>query len=157
MAALLDRLDRCTGGDAAHDRHRDRPRRIVLGDDRPRLAKIALDDAGVEAAHPAIAPAQAVLDRVGQLDDLDGAGAVGQPPDEATLIQRGNQPVNAGFGAQVQRVLHFVEGRRHAGFGQPLVDEPQEFELFARQHRLWASGRGDPAKPRWRGIIRNKA
>ena len=73
-------------------------------------------------------------DRVGQLDDLDGARPVGQAADEAALFQRRDQPVDAGFGAQVERVLHFVEGGRHARFGQPLVDEAQKLELLAGQH-----------------------
>ena len=70
----------------------------------------------------------------GQLDHFDGARPVGQAADEAALFQRRNQPMDAGFGAQVERVLHFVEGGRHAGFGQPLVDEAQELELLAGQH-----------------------
>ena len=72
----------------------------------------------------------------GQLDHLDGARPVGQAADEAALLQRRDQPVDAGFGAQVERVLHLVEGGRHAGFGQPLVDEAQELELLAGQHRF---------------------
>ena len=69
-----------------------------------------------------------------QLDHLDGAGAVGQPADEAALFQRGDQAVDARFRAQIERVLHFVEGGRHPGLLQPFVDEPQQFELLAREH-----------------------
>jgi hypothetical protein len=42
--------------------------------------------------------------------------------------------VNAGFGAKVQRVLHFVKGRRDTGFLQSLVDKNEQFHLLARQH-----------------------
>ena len=80
--------------------------------------------------------ADAVADRLGQLDHLDRARPVRQAADEAALLQRRDQPVDAGFGAQIERVLHLVEGGRHAGFLQPLVDEAQQLELLAGQHRL---------------------
>src|SRR5262249_43563332 len=40
-----------------------------------------------------------------------------------------------GFRTQVQRVLHLVEGWRHARLLETLMDEAQKFELFSRQHR----------------------
>ncbi len=67
----------------------------------------------------------------GQFDHLDGARPVGQAADEAALFQCGNQPVDAGFGPQVERVLHFIERRGYPRFGQSFVDEAQEFELLA--------------------------
>ncbi len=70
----------------------------------------------------------------GQLDHFDGARTVGQAADEAALLQRRDQAVNAGLGAQVERVLHLVEGGRHAGFLEALVDEAQKLELLAGQH-----------------------
>ena len=73
-------------------------------------------------------------DKLGQLDDLDGAGAIGQAADEAALFQCGDEAVDTGLRAQVERVLHFVEGGRHAGLFQPFVDETQKFILFARKH-----------------------
>ena len=69
-----------------------------------------------------------------QLDDFDGAGAVGQAADEAALLQRRDEAVDSGFRAQVERVLHLVEGGRYAGFFQPFIDETQKFILFARKH-----------------------
>ena len=69
-----------------------------------------------------------------QLDDLDGAGAIGQAADEAALLQRGDEAVDAGLRAQVERVLHLVEGGRYAGLFQPFIDETQKFILFARKH-----------------------
>jgi len=39
------------------------------------------------------------------------------------------------FRTQVKRILHFVEGRRHAGGCEPLVDEHQQLVLFLGQHR----------------------
>ena len=78
--------------------------------------------------------ADALADRLGQLDDFDGARAVRQAADEAALFQSRDQPMDAGFGAQVERILHLVEGRRDAGFLEPLMDETQQLELFPRQH-----------------------
>ena len=40
--------------------------------------------------------------------------------------------MNAGFGAQIERVLHLVEGGRHAGFLEALMDETQQLGLLAR-------------------------
>ena len=127
----LDRLDRRAGGDAAHDRHRDRAAAVVLRA-RPHPAEIALDHARREAARAA--RADAVRDRFGQLDHLDGAGPIGQAADEAALLQRRDEPVNAGFRAQIERILHLVEGRRHTGLLQALVDETQKFGLLSGQH-----------------------
>src|SRR5262249_48369129 len=93
--------------------------------------EVALDHARGEAAR---AGTHALAHRLGQLDDLDGARAIRQPPDEATLLERSDQAVDARFGAQVERVLHLVEGRRHARFLQALMDEAQELELLAGQH-----------------------
>src|SRR6266581_3507577 len=83
----------------------------------------------------AAAPADAVGDRIRKPDHFDRARSVGQPPDEAALLERGDQPVNAGFRAQVERVLHLVEGGGNAALLEPLVNEPQQFQLLARQHR----------------------
>ena len=101
---------------------------------RPRLPSMTL---GVK---PRERPNYAVGDQFRQLDHFDGARPIGQPADEAALFQRGDQPVDAGFRPQVQRVLHLVEGGRYARLLQALVDKPQELGLFARQHRvpLWS-------------------
>ncbi len=100
-------------------------------------AEIALDHARGEAAPVAAA---AMVRHFGQLDHLDGARAIGQPADEAALLQRRDQPVDAGFGAQIERILHLVEGGRHAGFLQAFVDEAQKLELLAGQHRSVSPG-----------------
>jgi hypothetical protein len=42
--------------------------------------------------------------------------------------------MDSGLRGKVERVLHLVEGRRDAGFLQPLVDEEKQFMLLARQH-----------------------
>ena len=65
---------------------------------------------------------------------LDRTRPVREPADEAALLECGNQPVDAGLGAEVERVLHLIEGRRHARLSQPLVDETQKLELLAGQH-----------------------
>jgi hypothetical protein len=88
---------------------------------------VALDHAGREAG---------LFHRLGHLHDLDRARPMRQPPDEAALLQRRDQPVDPGLGAQVQRLLHLVEGRRHAIALHTLVDEFQKIALFAGQHRI---------------------
>src|SRR5512138_3085383 len=128
MAAGLQRLDRRTGGDPAH--HGDGDRTLALvgrGAAGAHLAEIALDYARREAA-----PAAGGRLQLGQLDDLDGAGAVGQAADETALLERRDQAVDARLRAQIERVLHLVEGGRHAAFLQALADEPQKLVLFAR-------------------------
>src|SRR5262249_2996164 len=76
----------------------------------------------------------AVADRVGEADHLDGTGTVGEPPDEAAFLKRRDQAMDAGLGAQVERFLHLVEGRRHAGLLEPLVNEAEQLVLLACQH-----------------------
>ena len=78
---------------------------------------------------------EARRDRIGQPQHFQRARPVGQPADEAALLERRDQPVDAGLRRKVERILHLVEGGRNAGFLQPLVDEQQQFMLLARQHR----------------------
>lgn len=68
------------------------------------VGAVAIDHLWLEAAGE-------TAKALGQLHDLDRAGPVGQPPDEATLLQRRDQAVNAGLRPQVERLLHFVETR----------------------------------------------
>jgi hypothetical protein len=75
-----------------------------------------------------------VTDRLGKLDDLDGARAVRHAPDEAAFLESGDKAVDSRLGTQIERILHLVERRRNPAFLQSLVDETQELELFARQH-----------------------
>ena len=60
---------------------------------------------------------------------------MGQAADEAALLQRRDQPVDAGFRGQVQRLLHLVERGGDARLLNTFVDEHQQFVLFAREHR----------------------
>jgi competence protein ComEC len=123
---LADRLDRDAGGDAAHDGDfgsvdgLDRDRGVGLG------GLVARDDAGRKAG---------AFHRFGQLHDLDRAGAVGQAADEAPLFQRRDQAVDAGFRAQIQRLLHLVKGGGHAIHIHAHADEIQQFQLLASQHQ----------------------
>ena len=57
--------------------------------------------------------------------------AVGQAAQEAALLQPGDQAVDAGLRLQAQRLLHLVEGGRHARLVEALVDEQQQFVLLA--------------------------
>ena len=58
----------------------------------------------------------------------------GQAADEAALLQGGDEAMDARLRLEVQRLLHLVEGRRHPGLAQALVNEAEQFVLFARQH-----------------------
>ena len=92
MAAGLQRLDRRAGRDATHHRHRDGTFALVRrqAGARTHLAEIAFDDARREAAAAAGGGLQ-----LGQLDHFDGARAVGQAPNEAALLERGDQAMDA--------------------------------------------------------------
>src|SRR3954469_8588761 len=129
MAAGLQRLDRRAGRDATHHRYRDGTFALVRGQAgaRTHLAEIALDDARREAA----AAAGGCLE-LRQLDDFNRTSAVGQASDEATLLERRDQAMDARLRAQVERILHLVEGGRYAAFLQTFTDEPQKLVLFAR-------------------------
>ena len=96
---------------------------------RPRSPSMTLGVKPRERAEPRPWPTES-----GSLITSIARARLGKPPDEAALFQGRNKPVNAGFGPQVQGILHFVERRGHAGLGQPLVDETQELELLAGQH-----------------------
>ena len=60
---------------------------------------------------------------------------VRQTAQETTLLKRRDQPVNAGFGRQIEGLLHFIERGRNAGFLYPLMNKHEQFVLFAREHR----------------------
>jgi hypothetical protein len=101
------------------------------GCDRLRLAEAALDDARRKAARGL--QARGIGFR--QLDDFERARPVRQAANEAALLKRRDQPVNAGFRGEVECILHFVEGRRNAGLLHPFVNEQKQFLLLACEHR----------------------
>src|SRR5204863_9129536 len=80
--------------------------------------------------------------RLRQADDFERARPIRQPADEAALLERGDQPVDTGLGAQIERLLHLLERGRHARFLQALVNEAEKLVLFAGEH-FWT---------RWAGI-----
>ena len=75
---------------------------------------------------------------VGQAQDFERAGPVGQPPDESALFEPGDQPVDTGLGFEPEGVFHLIEGRCNAGRVEPFVDEGEKLVLLARQHVVWA-------------------
>ena len=85
--------------------------------------------------------------RFGQLDYLDGPGTIRQATNKAAFLEGGDEPMNSRFRPQIEGVLHLVEGRRHTGFGQPLVDEAQELELLAGQHLFLPVSTGPERRP----------
>ncbi len=73
--------------------------------------------------------------RFGKLDDFDGARPVGQAADEAALLKRRDEAVDAGLRPQVERILHLIERGGNAGFLQALMDKAQQLGLLAGQHQ----------------------
>ena len=65
-----------------------------------------------------------------QSQDFDGPGAIGQPANEAALLERHDEPMNSRFRAQLQRFFHFVERRGHPSLLQALVDEANSSLCF---------------------------
>ena len=131
VALVAQRLDRGAGGDAAVERQIDRR---DIGRHRgagQRGLEVAADHRRREAAAVGRRRRRTLL---GQLGHLQRAGAVRQAADKAALLEAADQPMNAGFRFEVQRILHLVEGRRNAGCGQALVDEQQQFALLCGQH-----------------------
>jgi hypothetical protein len=59
---------------------------------------------------------------------------VRQTADEAAFLQRRDQPVDAGFGAQIERILHLIERRRNAILLHALMDEHEQIALLFGQH-----------------------
>jgi hypothetical protein len=53
---------------------------------------------------------------------------------KTAFFQGGNQAMDAGFGPQIERFLHFFKGRGKAGIAQVLINEHQQFMLLTRKH-----------------------
>ena len=124
----FERLDRHTGRDPAVQGNlvnivrRDR---LALGGHR---LGSEIDDVG-RRDRPAF-PAT-----LGHAHHFECARTVRQAADKPALFQSGNQPMHAGLRLEVKRLLHFLERRRNAGFGEPVMNEAEQFMLFAGQHR----------------------
>ena len=78
----------------------------------------------------------------GQAHHFQGTGAMGAAAQKTAFFQGRNQAMNAGFGAQVERFLHFLKGRGKAGIPEMLINKHQQFMLFTREHLALP-----PAKP----------
>jgi len=141
---VLQRLDRRARRDAPDERHIDGTFAIAGGPARraadpgvagnTRVAARVPDGAHALRLAAGGGGADRIGDIVGQLDDFKRAGALFHAPEEAAFLQRRDQPVDAGFGLQVEGILHLVERRRNAAFAHPFVDEHQQFVLFAGEH-----------------------
>ena len=132
----LDRLDRRAGGDAAHHRHGDRAAAVVLGAGA-HAAEIALDDARGEAARRPPMPWPT------------GSGSLITSMARARFGRRRMKPRSSR--AVISRWMPDLERRSSASFIsskeggtpdflQPLVDEAQQLELLAGQHRVVSPG-----------------
>ncbi|MNE02505.1 hypothetical protein D3C80_949830 [compost metagenome] len=129
---VLDGVDGGAGCDLAHQGQF----AAVVGRFNRLGTTAALDDAGLEAG---MAARCACCGLFRQLGHFQRAGAVGQAADEAALLQRRDQAVDARLGRQIQRLLHLVEGGRDARFLNPFVNEHQEFVLLLGEHGRKAS------------------
>src|SRR3546814_382007 len=78
-----------------------------------------------------------------------------QAADEAALLQRRDQPMDARLGLEVERVLHLVEGWRDAGVLDPLLDEHEQLVLLPGEHgpRL-PTGRADRRREQKRYMVK---
>ena len=132
VESRLDRRDRGTGGDAAHERHHDRA--LIPGVARGRMGPDAAEIAGDDARREPLHPRRGDCRRLRESQHLDRASAIGEPANEAALLERHDETMNSGLRPQIERVLHFVEGRRHARLLEALMDETQELALFLGQH-----------------------
>ena len=117
---VLDRLDRRAGGDAAEHRQVDDARRghgRIGGRAlrRRRGGGAAALEIGVDQrrAETALSGRRDGIDpgAFRHAQDFQRAGPVRQASDEAALLQRRDQPVDAGFRPQIERFFHLVEGR----------------------------------------------
>src|SRR5262249_27064500 len=106
--------------------------------------EVAADDGWREAAALAAAVAGRRRGLLRQADDLERSRAVRQAADKAALLEAADEPVDARFGAQGERVLHLVKRRRHAGRGKRVVDVDQELVLLFRQHGVIPSSGTKP-------------
>jgi hypothetical protein len=53
---------------------------------------------------------------------------------EAAFLKGGDQPMDAGLGLELQRILHLFEAGGETGFPQVSVDEHKQLVLFACEH-----------------------
>src|SRR5206468_2931137 len=61
----------------------------------------------------------------------------GEPPNEAALLERRDQPMHARLRFEIQRLAHFVEARADPVLLQASIDEEQQFALLGGEH--WPS------------------
>jgi hypothetical protein len=136
VALVLDGLDRRAGGDL--------PR---MGSSRVSFAAVGVAArptsprrVGEGSGGPALEPSWSPVPAAGP--PSSARARWGRRRQEAALLRRGDQPVDAGLGREVQRLLHLVERGGDARLLEALVDEHQQLVLFARQH---GSAPGTPA------------
>ena len=153
---VLQSLDRRAGGDTAHQGDIDggfSPIAITAsrcGDPGIRHADVAapMTAAGALDLAAGGGGTQGLGHIVGKFEHFQRPRPLFHTAQEATLFQGGDQAVDAGFGFQVQRLFHLIEGRRNAGFAHPLVNEHQQLVLFAGQHAVFLPRRNGWFGPR---------
>src|SRR3546814_2248367 len=78
------------------------------------------------------------LRRFRNLEHLERARAVGKAAEKPSFFQRADQPVNARFRLEAERLLHLLERRRNAARVEALLDEVEQFMLLRGQHRSFS-------------------
>jgi len=126
---ILERLDRDAGGNLAVQGHFDN---VVRGDGLQRRCGLA------QRHHIVTVAPRFGLGRIGQLQHFERARTIGQAAQEAAFLERADQPVDARFRLEAQRLLHFLERRRDAAGVEPFLDEVEQFMLLRGQHRSFS-------------------
>ena len=67
-----------------------------------------------------------------QFHDLERARLVGEATDESAFFQRCDQPMDARFRSQVERLFHLVKRGRNTVSLDALVNEIEQIELLFR-------------------------
>src|SRR3546814_4158000 len=128
IVMTLERLDRHARGDLAVQRHLD----DVVRRDRPHRGR------ALAQRHDIFARRRRRLRRFGNLEHLERARAVGKAAEKPSFFQRADQPVNARFRLEAERLLHLLERRRNAARVEALLDEVEQFMLLRGQHRSFS-------------------
>src|SRR5215469_3918635 len=66
--------------------------------------------------------------------DLDGPGPVRPPVDEPAFLQGQDQPVDAGLGLELKRLLHVLEAWGEPGLPEVSIDVREQLVLLRGQH-----------------------
>lgn len=135
-AGIAQRFDRQAGGDPAIQRKLDRGRVVGRAHAGYPGGEVAADHIRRERrrgifARPFAPECRKILR---QPQHLQRPRPMPPAAEEAALFEGRNQPVNAGFRLQAQRILHLLEARRETSLFEMPVNIHQQLVLLAREH-----------------------